>query len=187
MRVITLGYIDILLLICYTWDMEYTKEDEVRFWSKVNVSKQKNGCWTWRDSKHPYGYGYFRINKKTYLAHRLSLVLFYGGKEEQNKQALHSCDNPTCCNPYHLRWGTPKNNVEDAIKRHRKTDPPTYHGEKHPKAKLNWEKVDEIRKSRIDGEPMKNLAKKYDVSINTIYRIISYQNWDDKFRKEGSI
>lgn len=42
-------------------------------------------------------------------------------------------------------------------------------------------------KARINGEKMKNLAKKYDVSINTIYRIISYKNWNDKFRKEGSL
>lgn len=27
--------------------------------------------------------------------------------------ALHSCDNPPCCNPRHLRWGTHTENMAD--------------------------------------------------------------------------
>lgn len=166
--------------------MEYTKNDEVRFWSGVNVTKQNNGCWVWRKSKHSYGYGYFRINKKTYLSHKVALTMFYG-VDKTPLQVLHSCDNPVCCNPRHLRWGTADDNVKDAIKRHRKTDPPTFYGEKHPSSKLNWEKVDKIRKARQNGESMEKVAKEYGVSINTIYRIVSFQNWKLEKRKEGKI
>jgi len=31
--------------------------------------------------------------------------------------ALHSCDNPGCVNPDHLRWGTELDNIKDAIAR----------------------------------------------------------------------
>lgn len=30
-------------------------------------------------------------------------------------QALHSCDNPPCVHPDHLRWGTPQQNVWDML------------------------------------------------------------------------
>ena len=31
--------------------------------------------------------------------------------------ALHSCDNPPCCNPTHLRWGTISENTREAFER----------------------------------------------------------------------
>lgn len=157
--------------------MNYTKIDEIRFWSHVAVSKQNNGCWYWKGSHHVYGYGWFRINKKTYLCHRLSLI-FYSGKEEVSKQALHSCDNPICCNPLHLRWGSANDNVQDAIKRHRKTDPPIFHGEKHPRSKLKWKDVDLIRERLTKGELISVIHADYSwVSVNTLYRIRGYQTW----------
>lgn len=33
--------------------------------------------------------------------------------------ALHACDRPICCAPWHLRWGTQKENIEDMHERKR--------------------------------------------------------------------
>jgi hypothetical protein len=33
--------------------------------------------------------------------------------------ARHSCDDPRCCNPAHLAWGTPAENTEDMVRRGR--------------------------------------------------------------------
>jgi hypothetical protein len=163
--------------------MTYSKIDEIRFWSNVNATNSNNGCWYWQKSKHSFGYGYFRINKKTYLAHKLALIFWNNGIEVEGKQVLHSCDNPACCNPAHLRWGTPKNNIYDAIERGRHKKPPVFRGEAHPQSKLKWKDVDEIRGMRSNGVSVKEMATKYKVSINTIYRIISFDNWGKDPRK----
>lgn len=164
--------------------MEYSKIDEIRFWSNVNVTNSNVGCWYWRKSNNNFGYGYFRINKKTYLAHKIALIFWNNGKEEPGLQALHSCDNPACCNPKHLRWGTPKDNIYDAIERGHHKKPPIFRGEAHPQSKLKWKDVDEIRKMRSEGVPVSKMAEKYKVAPNTIYRIISFENWGKDPRKE---
>lgn len=158
--------------------LNYTKLDEIRFWSNVNVGGQKNGCWLWKKSRHKFGYGWFRINRKTYLAHRLSLIFYYG-EDNPNLQANHNCDNPMCCNPFHLEWGTQKENIKHCIKEKRKTDPPIFRGEDHPQAKLSWNKVRDIRFKISSGEKPTNLAKEYSVCDNTIYRIKNNQYWKE--------
>jgi group I intron endonuclease len=51
-------------------------------------------------------------------------------------------------------------------------------GEKHPMAKLNWSKVNEIRREYSDGNiSQKQLAKKYNMSRSTISDIINNKIW----------
>lgn len=38
-----------------------------------------------------------------------------------NNQALHSCDNPPCINPSHLRWGSHAENMADKVSRQRQS------------------------------------------------------------------
>lgn len=160
----------------------YTGGNLMSFWSKVNI-KDRNSCWEWMASCHKFGYGWFRITGKTYLAHRLALIFTTG--EMGKLQVLHSCDNPKCCNPNHLRWGTQKENIQDCIKRGRKKDPPrneskppVYYGKDNNNAKLDAEKVDRIRHlyvcSLMSGD---ELAKQFGVSRSTIYQIINYKTW----------
>jgi len=125
-------------------------------------------------------------NKKTYLAHKLALIFWNNGEEKEGLQALHSCDNPACCNPTHLRWGTPKDNIYDAMERGHHKKPPVYRGEAHPHSKLKWVDVDRIRKLYGEGIKVKDMAKEYGVSENTIYRITSFVNWAKDPRKEAA-
>lgn len=41
------------------------------------------------------------------------------GEESDGRFALHSCDNPPCVNPAHLRWGSHADNMTDAADRGR--------------------------------------------------------------------
>ncbi|WP_257541206.1 HNH endonuclease [Sphingobium sp. CFD-1] len=75
-------------------------------------------CWPWLASCKD-GYGRFKIaSYETVIASRVALVL-ETGEEHLDLHALHSCDNPPCCNPTHLRWGTPEENAIDKIERAR--------------------------------------------------------------------
>jgi hypothetical protein len=109
------------------FDLE--KRDIARFWSKVAKSG-KNECWPWTaKSKHWLGYGLFTIaNGKPggikVVSSRIACFLEHGPAPELKPHALHSCDNPPCCNPKHLRWGTQKDNASDAKERNRLKNPP---------------------------------------------------------------
>lgn len=61
------------------------------------------------------GYGSV-LNKRRAHVVMLEIVT---GEAAGGRLALHSCDNPPCVNPAHLRWGTPKDNAQDASLRGR--------------------------------------------------------------------
>ena len=82
-----------------------------RFWSKVNT-EAPGGCWEWTAAKLKTGYGRFKFSGKPALAHRVSYELVYG-EFDKTKQVIHSCDNPSCVKPDHLRLGTIQENMQD--------------------------------------------------------------------------
>lgn len=104
-----------------------------RFWEKVNKTET---CWIWTACKIPYGYGQIRINKKTYLAHRVSYELTNGPIPE-GMYIDHICHTPSCVRPDHLRVVTQKQNMENlcGAKRTSKTG---IRGVSWDKAKKKW-------------------------------------------------
>jgi len=82
-----------------------------RFWNKVDI-KSKEECWNWKGYKNSDGYGHMTQNGKYKAAHRLAYELTYGTIPE-GLLIMHLCDNPSCCNPNHLKTGTNKDNSQD--------------------------------------------------------------------------
>lgn len=74
-----------------------------------------NVCWEWtgttggRDNR-----GYIAINGHKHLVTRVVFALFNPGVLNDPKLIVrHKCDNPICCNPFHLEAGTRGDNESD--------------------------------------------------------------------------
>lgn len=83
-----------------------------RFWSKVDI-RGLNECWEWQAARHGRGYGSFKIaGYETVTASRMALIS-HEMREPDGLHVLHTCDNPPCCNPAHLYFGTVAQNNAD--------------------------------------------------------------------------
>ncbi|MBY6005380.1 HNH endonuclease [Salipiger bermudensis] len=140
-----------------------------RFWMNVSVSE---GCWEWTAGKDPNGYGRFAIKETPNLAHRVSWRLAHG-EDPGPKHVLHSCDNPGCVRPSHLRLGTHDDNMADKMSRGRHVYG-TSKGEAHGCSKLTAAQVLEIRASADTGV---NLSKRFGVSTTQISDIRNRRVW----------
>ncbi len=149
-------------------------KDKKRFYAKVTQGGPDD-CWNWAAGRNSKGYGKFQLNKKTYYAHRVAYFLATG-KRPGDRCIIHSCDNPGCCNPAHLRLGTHADNVRDRVERGRGGD---QSGENNPAVKLTEKEVLEIlnQLKRPYRGQLRDLAKKYQVASQTIYSIKAKQSW----------
>ena len=126
------------------------------------------------------GYGNFRVpqfGRVNIGAHRVSYKLYHGEFPPEGLVVRHSCDNPKCVNPLHLDYGTKKDNAQDAVARGRLAILDRA-GESNGNAKLNADKVREIR--RLWGKPGINtvtLAKQFGVTHDTISLIVNGKTW----------
>lgn len=84
---------------------------EVQFWAKVD-KRGPEECWNWVAHLNDFGYGRINTGQKLTLAHRLSYE-WANGHISEDKVIDHTCHNPACVNPAHLREVTMKQNSEN--------------------------------------------------------------------------
>lgn len=135
-----------------------------------------DACWLWSG-------GTFRSDTETYgqfwwpekgirSAHTAAYELFIGSRN--GLCVCHSCDNRICVNPTHLWLGTNKDNTQDMIRKQRKF---VRRGDTSNFAKLDWDKVEEIRRLQEQGFSQKRIAEKYGVDPSTVSYILSRKTW----------
>ncbi len=143
----------------------------VRFMRKVNKTKD---CWLWTGALDKDGYGVF-ATELTNKAHRASYYMF-NGPIPKNLCVCHKCDTPSCVNPKHLWLGTNRENSQDMLSKNRY---------KITNATLTENQVIAIRKEyRLNKTSTYKIARKYNVSQATIFRIISNKAWKNITLKE---
>ena len=119
----------------------------------------------------PNGMGYLRvyIGGKLMFVHRL-VAEKYIPNPEGKKQINHIDGNPKNNRVENLEWVTQEENMIHAVKNGLQ---PIH--EKHPMAKLNWDKVNYIR---THTEMTRNqLAEKFNVTPSTISSIRNRKTW----------
>ncbi|MER7835270.1 HNH endonuclease signature motif containing protein [Streptomyces sp. NPDC096040] len=84
----------------------------------ANTRPAENGECQGRTASTAAGYGRFKIDGVQLYAHRSSYEA-HNGRVPSGLFILHSCDNPLCVNPAHLRTGTHQENMRDRNERGR--------------------------------------------------------------------
>lgn len=119
------------------------EQQVAEFWSHVD-RKSPDDCWEWTGTRWQNGnYGRLGRNLK---AHRVSYELSKG-PIPKGLLVRHECDNPPCCNPWHLVLGTNGENMKDKRERGRAAQ---LWGESHGNAVLSDLECDDIR-TRFDA------------------------------------
>ena len=94
-------------------------------------TERDGACLVWTRRVNQFGYGEVKFDGRRELLHRLSLLHFAGEPPADKPLAIHSCHNPACINPLHLRWGSQLDNMHDMMQAGRHVPAYTY----TPKAK----------------------------------------------------
>lgn len=145
-----------------------------RFWPKVD-HRGDDECWPWVGGKCR-GYGNVWDGEKRIGAHRASLIL--AGRDPGELDVLHGCNNPCCVNPKHLRAGSAKENMQDAIRAGTFVFPPRKVGEDANSAVLREEDVKEIRWLSANGEHTRTkISEMFGVSRATIRNCVNRTTW----------
>ena len=132
------------------------------------------GCLEWTGAKSRKGYGNLFVDGKSYLAHRLAYEAWVGPIPD-GLWVLHSCDNPPCINPEHLRVGTHQDNTDDMMSRGRDRHP---RGVANKSAKLTDEQVREMRTLYAAGNVTQvALGQKYGINQTVVSDIVRRQTW----------
>jgi hypothetical protein len=138
----------------------------------IATRDRTTGCWEWPYHLSEDGYGRIASVEGTVRVGHAALILDGNPRPEPpNNQALHSCDNPPCFNPTHLRWGTHQNNMADMVERQRHFGCP---GEKNGRAKLT---VEQVRHIYLDPRRTGTIARSYGLSWSAVDRIKSGLSW----------
>lgn len=150
-------------------------------WEKVEI-KEPHECWPWKGYKNEEGYGRTWIDDNGYYAHRVIFNLVYPNviqlsapkNTHDSGFLLHTCDNPSCCNPLHLFVGTHADNMADKVSKGRS---PNFSGDNGPRCKLTMEQANEMREKRKNGISAKQLAKDYGISLSSTKTLLAGKSY----------
>lgn len=147
----------------------FSDADIERFSSRFEQAGADD-CWNWTYIKNPGGHGRMWASGRNTLASHIALHMD-GKPRPSGLAALHSCDNPACVNPKHLRWGTQTENIADRVSRNRSG---AAHGERNGAAKLN---AADVLKIRADQRSSRVVAALFGVSQVMVCKIKTGKAW----------
>jgi hypothetical protein len=139
-----------------------------RFMARVSPS---DGCWQWIGAINPnkarrnYPLAMFYLDGKNQKASRAAWLLLRGPIPEA-MHVCHTCDNPLCVNPDHLFLGTHRDNMHDCAVKGRVGT-----------AKLNPDRVRQIRLLRRNGMSMQAIADRFEVSERAVEFVLKGVTW----------
>lgn len=146
-----------------------------RLASWIDFPINENDCAIWTGHTDKAGYG--KISKLvdgkviSVRAHRAVYELYFGSLRPE-KNVLHSCDNPPCCNIHHFFIGSQADNIRDKVSKDRQAM-----GERNNHAKLTTEQVLKIKRLIKQGLYLVDIAARYGVTVTAISTIKLGKTW----------
>mgnify|MGYP002144358158 FL=1 len=129
-------------------------------------------CWEWTACRNADGYGCFSYKAIMRGAHCTAWFLTYGYWSDLC--ILHSCDNPGCVNPNHLREGTKLDNARDKVARNRMADTK---GAQNGHAKLTEADVLQIRDLYSKGLTQVELSEMFGLALGYTSYVTKGKSW----------
>jgi len=138
---------------------------KVRFLRFVN-KRSENECWNWNGRMYGRtGRGEYRCRKNgiaiRLYSHRAAWILANKRDVPKGLQVLHSCNNPLCCNPNHLRAGTQLDNLNQMRRQGRDN------------FKFTDNEIQRMRKLHCSGIKIRKLMSLFKISYTHIYAVIA--------------
>ena len=149
-----------------------------RLWSLVD-KKGDDVCWPWKGYLGGGGYGRVQIGNKSYYAHRVifdlanpnTITLSAPIDKREAGFLMHSCDNPVCCNPKHLKVSDQKENMQDRLNKGRYL---FGKGPDHHRAVFTHEEQAEILRLRKEfGLTASQLANRFGKKLSTMKTLLA--------------
>ena len=154
---------------------KHPRRGEIAAFIEEAVAYTGSECLLWPFQRNALGYGLvdFRTQGGHRLrAHRIVCERVHGAPLEDRPHAAHSCGNPSCVAPKHLRWASQRENLADRVDHGTMT-----RGTRQGHSKLTEQDVIAIRALSAEGMGAKNIAKRYGVRWENIRSIIRRDTW----------
>lgn len=145
--------------------------DEKERWLVALTTEGGSRCRDWLWAVNPSGYGKLRYRGATRLVTHVVLELS-GHPRPSGALALHSCHRPVCVAPWHLRWGTTKDNSDDKVAAARMA-----RGAGHGMARLQESDVRAIRALAASGLGPTEIGARFGVSRSAVGHIVRRSTW----------
>lgn len=91
--------------------MRASARERIQRWSDIDG---QTGCWVWALRVDRHGYGHFKMDGRSWLAHRAAYHVFVGAIPS-GLTIDHLCRNTRCVNPEHLEPVTNQENCRRGI------------------------------------------------------------------------
>ena len=140
---------------------------------RAALVSQSDECLEWPGYRTPEGYGKMQLDGWCQHVHRLTCAARHGEPGDPTHHAAHTCDNPPCCNPRHMRWATPLENFRDQLK---KGPLKRWKGEANVLSKLTDSDIVDIR-SLATLCSQEQLAKAFGVTLGAVQHVIHRKTW----------
>lgn len=126
------------------------------------------GCREWTGTINNHGYAWLSVGNKRGNIGRHILGL----KPGDGKVMMHTCDNPRCVEPSHLRVGTTRENQADKVAKRRLA-----FGERQGGAVLTEAIVRDIRARWKRGWSVGLIRRVLKLNYQTVLSVVDGRNW----------